>query len=121
MTIQETVDQITREYQNQMSLLEAMPDEIAIRATSRGMIHIEEATYDENMDALHLIRRNIACKLSQYFASSGCLCLVYKTPDGDILMPCTDVENALERVSQGRCTLQPQTNQETTQEVVCAL
>jgi len=121
MNIEEITKEVTTEYNATLQMLEALPVDTPIRSITRGLIHLEHCTYSENMDLLHSIRETIDCTLKHYFTSCGVLCIVYTTPYVEILMPCTDQENALERVSQGKCTLETKTHTETTTEVVCNL
>lgn len=79
-----------------------------------------EGTYAEMMDLLHELRSRIGnYKRIGYFENTCLLEIDYAFPEYRIVLYCTDLENALEKIGKGKCTLE--TFDTTEKRIVCAV
>ena len=126
MTPAEAIDQ-SRQTIARLTLavaaLEKLPDSVQVDSAGLSGILIRPSTYAENMATLHAIRQAFGeVELYQYYASyDGTLALQYKTQAVSITLYCTDIENALARVSGGKCKIVTQKREIIDQTVVCGI
>jgi hypothetical protein len=112
-----------------LDLVETLPDSLDIDAIEIGRVYLPNATYAENMETLHNLRKNHKLELDSYYLSGyqqKVLALCYaadKDEDGNnaflLHMYCTDLDNALQHVGQGRCKVVEVVESYTQQKVVC--
>jgi hypothetical protein len=127
-----TRDQLRRynRYAQTLDLVDSLPESLNIDVIDAGSIYLASATYAENMETLHEIRKGHELTLNSYylsgFSSSKTLALSYGVdPNEDgvsdfyITMYCTDLDNALEHVGQGRCKVVETPVTYTEKRVVC--
>lgn len=123
MKPKELIEEEQELHKERIDFLRNLPDDLEVGFISSGGCFLPEDTYENNMQTLRRLRNALGeVELDSYYVSaSGCeLALSYRTPtEFDINMFCTDLENALERVSGGKCKLNETTQTETIREVVC--
>ena len=85
-----------------------------VQFISDACIYMHETTYAENVKTLVMLRRLMKLELMSYHINGG-LAIRYGHEDTpcDIIFFCTDVEHALEKVSNGKCSLVTETHTET--------
>ena len=137
MNKSDAISQLTRDqlrkfnrYAQTLDLVNGLPESLNIEVIDTGYVYLANATYDENMETLHEIRKDHQLKLDRYylagFSSNKALALSYNVdPDENgesnlsIVMYCTDLDNALEHVGQGRCKIVETPVTYTEKRVVC--
>lgn len=115
--VRETISQL----EGVTATLSMLPENIGVYFADHIAIHLSKTTYAANMAALHDIRKVLGrVDLSSYYVGcDGTLALSYSTDHADIVMYCTDIENALNRVSNGKCTLVEKARNDIRLDVVC--
>ena len=88
-----------------MIILEMLPESLDASSAYLNTVHLNAAPYAENMETLHLIREHCGnYKLGWYGTSrKDVLSLQYIFDGFKLFMTCTDAENALAIVSDGKC------------------
>ena len=88
-----------------MIVLEMLPESLDISSAYLQTVHLNAAPYAENTETLHEIRQHCGnYKLGWYGTSQKDALNLQYTFDGfDLFMTCTDAENALAIVSDGKC------------------
>ena len=85
---------------------------------SRADVFTKSLPFSELMDLLTKIRGSTTMTMMHYQENTGCLAINYTSGNGiGFIFMCSDIENALEKVSGGKCKLEEITGTQTT--VVC--
>ena len=95
----------TEAHNKQMAILNRIPESLDVNGIYTYGVHLAHATYEENMKTLHLIRQHCGnYKLDAYGATNkDSLYLAYTFEGFELFMNCTDPDNALAIVSDGKC------------------
>lgn len=119
MDIQELIKKENERHREYLSLIEktislGIADNVS--QFSVGSVFICASPFSDQMEILTTIRRTMTATMTTYHENGGCLAIRYDVGDDglEILLFCTDLENALEKVSGGKCSLVETTHTETT-------
>ena len=123
----ETKEMLEATHNKQASAIDSLPDGIDIDGIQPDLLDsfrvaIANATFEENTETLHQLRQHCGnYKLGGYYACGSLLALEYKFSNFSVMMYCTDQDNALNILGNGKCRIEMIEKSQNSMEVVCAV
>jgi len=132
MTKQELINSIAEDRAREDAALAIFPDGlnyhlVASYSRNNAAAHIDVQDYDEAVRALHACRKQAGgYVLERYYSHNDCLVLVYtfgalaaSLAKLNLVIYCHDLNGALAKVSDGKCSVETFTETTTDTRIVC--
>ena len=99
-----------------------LPEGIDLTHARGTDFFVDDIVYDQLAWRLHLLKEALGnYKLARYYMSGRRLAITYRFEhvNCEFVFCCKDAENALAKVSKGKCSIVEQVNHQSSREVVC--